>query len=115
MSAEEIYKDKQRFIAEAERSLRRRLTVMERQMLTMIFERIIERLDIKDTAIARTAANQRLINDLGRIHREFTRPQNIKIVAAFARDVMTLPERSERLFNAISDGMATRLADVRKI
>jgi hypothetical protein len=109
MSAEELYQEKQRFIAASERRLRRALTAVEREMLSMIFERIIDKMVGGDPG-----GNHRILSDLGRIHREFIRPANVKIVAQFARDVMTLPGRSERLFGAISPEMAQRLAEIRK-
>jgi hypothetical protein len=109
MSAEELYAEKQRFIAASERRLRRAFTSVERDMLALIYERIIDKMITGDPG-----ANHRILTDLARIHREFIRPANVKIVRQFASDVMTLPERSERLFSVISEGMAGRLADIRR-
>jgi hypothetical protein len=101
VSAEEAYREKQRFIADAERRLRRRLSEVERSLLTLIFERIINRLDIDDQRLTNTPANQNLLNTLGTIHREFTKPANVKVVADFARTAMGLPVRGGRYFGRL--------------
>lgn len=115
MSAEEAYREKQRFIADAERRLRRRLSEVERSLLTLIFERIINRLDIDDQRLTNTPANQNLLNTLGTIHREFTKPANVKVVADFARTAMGLPVRGGRYFGSITGETADRIKALQRM
>lgn len=117
MSAEEAYREKQRFIADAEARLRRRLTDTERRLLALIFERIIHRLDVTDERNARvisSAKNQNLLNTLAQIHKDFTRPRTIDTVAQFARDAMKLPTYGGVYLGKISDMEADRIAAIRK-
>ena len=112
MSAEEAYRAKQEFLAASEARLRRQLTTTEKKLLTIIFERVIDRMDVSGSRVQNNVTNNELLNSLGRIHKEFTRPANIKVAAQFARNVMELPIRGGEYFGRISEGQAAQISSI---
>lgn len=115
MSAEEAYREKQRFIAESERRLRRQLSETERNLLGMLFERVIDRMDTKGGVLQGSADNHDRLNALGRIHKDFTTPRTTRTVARFASDIMQLPVHGGRYFGIISPDMAERINSSQRI
>lgn len=112
MSAEEAYQAKQEFLAASEARLRRQLTTTERKLLTIIFERVIDRMDVSGSRVQNNVTNNELLNTLGRIHKEFTRPATVKTTAEFARNVMELPRFGGEYFNRISPEQASRIGTI---
>lgn len=112
MSAEEAYNAKQVFVASSEARLRRSLTATERRLLTIIFDRVINNMDVSGSNVQNNVTNNNLLNTLGSIHKEFTRPMYTKVVADFARTVMELPALGGEYFMRISDVQAASIETI---
>ena len=98
--------------------MRRSLTALERKLLSQVFERIINRLDVTDERNARVVSserNQNLLNTLSRVHREITKPSTVKVVADFARTAMEVPVKGGRYFALVSDSAADRIGRVQEM
>lgn len=104
MSELEAYQAKQKFLKAAEDKIRRRLSAMEKRLLTKIFENVIDSFEVKDGVVPRNSANTALLDKLGQVFQEFMRTDMVKTVEIFASDLLTTKDLNLAYFRLI-DGV----------
>lgn len=109
MSELEAYQAKQRFLKAAEDKIRRRLSEMEKRLLTKIFENVIDSFEMKDGVVPRNAANTALLDKLGQVFQDFMRTDMVKTVEIFASDLLTTKDLNLAYFRLIDGVQAAAL------
>lgn len=111
MNSDDIFKQKMQFLADTERRLRRKLTLIERKFMTRVFDNVMGQ--FQAAGALRDINNLTLIDGLGEVYRTAVSKDVADMVKDFGRSAMKTVEFAERYFRAESEG-APRLTDAVK-
>lgn len=96
-----IYEQKLRFMAEAERKLRRKLTQAERKLLAEVFANVLDQFAASEPGGGlRNASNLRVVDGLTAVFKEFTSKEVLPMVKEYGRVVEKMLDFTDGYFRA---------------
>lgn len=98
MSEEEAFQAKLKFLADAEGTLRRRLTQAERFLLSKVVSQILDRMTLDAGNITASDANFELLDKVSQIYAEFVKSHMLPIAANLATAFLEIPSLNSRYY-----------------